>query len=295
MDTELDMLLAMLGSVALLLLIVGVGAAYYARCIVTCEQGHALVISKATSTEVCFASVFVPPLMGRVEVMDVRAKRVVIERSGKDGVICRDGVRADVGAVFHVRVRPTADDILLVARSMGCARAGDQAVIDELFAAKFSETLATVAKELELEDIVTARDAFRDQIIRRGSEDLAGWVLDDVVIDRLEQTPASALDPDDILDAEGLRKITERTTQAKLRRSELQRKTELQLRQMQAEVEALIIDLERDKAQALDLLRRDTGRSLTERDLEARIEERLRALIRPVVEQVLDERATEQT
>jgi uncharacterized membrane protein YqiK len=290
MDMELQMWLVAL---AVPVLLVGVVGVVYARCTVTCPPGHVLVVNRARSTEIFFASGLVPPVVARAEVMDIRAQRVVIERAGKDGVICRDNVRADIRMVFHVHIRRAADDILRVAQSIGCARAGDQRVLDERFGAKFSEAMKTVAKRLDFEEIVAERDAFRDEVMKIAEEDLSGWVLEGAVVERLEQTPASALDPDNILDAEGLRKITERTTQAKIRRNELQLEAERRHRQAQAEVEALIIELERNKAQALDALRGSTGRTLTERDLEARIEERLRSLIRPVVEQILDERATD--
>jgi uncharacterized membrane protein YqiK len=44
-------------------------------------------------------------------------------------------------------------------------------------------------------------------------KDLNGFVLDDAAIDYLEQTPIEALDRDNIMDAEGIRKITALTVE----------------------------------------------------------------------------------
>jgi uncharacterized membrane protein YqiK len=260
---------------------------FYGRCYKKIEQGHALIVNKMNDVSVFFTGGLVFPWVHRAEVIDTRVKTIVIERTGKDGVICRDNLRADIAATFVVRVNKTAQDVLKVAQTVGCARAGDQVVLEELFAARFSEALKTVAKRLDFEELHADRGAFRDEVLALIGQDLQGYVLDDLVLDRLEQTPASCLDPDNILDAEGLRKITERTTQEKVRRNELQMKAERDIRRAQAELEELIIEQERTRAGALGDLRRTTGRALTDRDLQERIDERLRALVRPVIVQVL--------
>jgi uncharacterized membrane protein YqiK len=282
-----SMVLLMIVPVLLLAGLLGVLLLVYAHLYKKIEQGHALIVNKMNDVSVFFTGGLVFPWVHRAEVIDTRVKTIVIERTGKDGVICRDNLRADIAATFVVRVNKTAQDVLKVAQTIGCARAGDQVVLEELFAARFSEALKTVAKRLDFEELHADRGAFRDEVLALIGEDLQGYVLDDLVLDRVEQTPASCLDPDNILDAEGLRKITERTTREKVRRNELQMKAERDMRRAQAELEELIIEQERTRAGALGELRRTTGRALTDRDLQERIDERLRALVRPVIVQVL--------
>jgi hypothetical protein len=124
----------------------------------------------------------------------------------------RDNIRADIKVTFFVRVNKTVDDVLKVAQSIGCARASDQKTLEDLFTAKFSEALKTVGKQLEFEELYKKRDIFRDQIISVIGKDLNGFVLDDAAIDYLEQTPLELLDPHNILDAQGIKKITDITT-----------------------------------------------------------------------------------
>jgi uncharacterized membrane protein YqiK len=96
--------------------------------------------------------------------------------------------------------------VLKVAQSIGCARS-QQSTLEELFAAKFSEALKTVGKKMEFEHLYTHRDVFKDQIISVIGKDLNGYVLDDAAIDFLEQTPISVLDPANVLEALGIKKI----------------------------------------------------------------------------------------
>jgi len=106
---------------------------------------------------------------------------------------------------FYLRVNETAEDVLKVAKSIGANRASDKGAVHELFAAKFSEALKTVGKQTEFVQLFENRQDFREQIIEVIGDDLNGYVLEDVAIDYLEQTPIQQLDSNNILDAEGRR------------------------------------------------------------------------------------------
>jgi uncharacterized membrane protein YqiK len=182
------------------------------------DQGRALIINKMNRTEVTFSGGVVLPVFHRAEFMDLSVKTIDINRCGKAGVICQDSIRADMKVTFFVRVNQTMDDVLQVARLIGCAQASDQRTIEELFAAKFSEALDAVGKQLDFEQLYTQRDSFKDEIMKVIGRDLNGYVLDDVAIAYLEQTPIEDLDPNNILDARGIRKIMELTAQVNERR-----------------------------------------------------------------------------
>jgi regulator of protease activity HflC (stomatin/prohibitin superfamily) len=172
------------------------------------KHGQALIINKlGGEPRVTFRGALVLPIVQRAELLDVSTRQIVIARRGKAGVICADNIRADVEVTFHVRVNHTTDDVLRVAQSVGCERASQPGTLEELFGAKFSEALKTVAKQLEFEELFTQRDVFKDRVIEVIGRDLGGYVLDDAVIDHLEQTPLEYLDPDNVLDAQGIQKI----------------------------------------------------------------------------------------
>jgi uncharacterized membrane protein YqiK len=174
------------------------------------EPGTALVLMQTGVREakvVIDGGAMVIPYLTKAEVIDLSVKRIVLDRRGKEGLVCRDCIRADVGATFLVRINQTAEDILKVSRTVGCARAADQTALEELFTAKFAEGLKTVARQLDFEELTRERDRFKDQVIAVIGKDLNGYVLDDVAIDHLEQTPIEFLDPGNVLDAQGIKKI----------------------------------------------------------------------------------------
>jgi hypothetical protein len=78
--------------------------------------------------------------------MDISVKTIEIDRRGKEGLICKDNIRADIKVTFFVRVNKTVEDVLKVAQSIGCCARVDQKTIEHLFTAKFSEALKTVGK-----------------------------------------------------------------------------------------------------------------------------------------------------
>ncbi len=214
------------------------------------EQGKALIISKVKKVDVTFTGAVVLPVLHKSEVMDISVKTIDIERTGQEGLICRDNIRADIRITFFVRVNKTTEDVIKVAQAIGTARASDRETLQELFNAKFSEALKTVGKQLDFVDLYTKRDEFRDQIVRVIGTDLNGYSLEDAAIDFLEQTPMAQLDPANILDAQGIRKITELTAIEHVRTNEYQRNEQKEITRQDVDAREAILELERRQADA---------------------------------------------
>lgn len=215
------------------------------------EQGYAMIVNTLRAEpEVTFTGRMVYPIIHKSEIMDIALKTVEIDRSGTEGLICRDNIRADIKVKFFVRVNKTAEDVLKVAQGIGCQRASSPEILEELFSAKFSEALKTVGKSLDFVDLYQARDHFRDEIIRQIGDDLSGYVLEDAAIDYLEQTPMHKLDSNNILDAQGIKKITELTAVEHVRTNELRRNEEMQIKKKDVETQEALLELERQQADA---------------------------------------------
>ncbi|WP_313302596.1 flotillin family protein [Diaphorobacter sp.] len=214
-------------------------------------QGTALIINDTTAQpKVKFTGGLVLPVIHKKEFMKISLITLEIDRRGKEGLICRDNMRADITVAFYLRVNETAEDVLKVAKSIGVDRASDKVAVNELFNAKFSEALKTVGKQIEFVKLFENRQDFRDQIIHVIGNDLNGYVLEDVAIDYLEQTPKASLDPNNILDAEGIRKITELTANQNIVTNELERNAELAITKKNVETKESMLALERQQADA---------------------------------------------
>lgn len=239
--------IAVIAVVVFFLVLFSLFAKFYRKI----EQGHALIVNtmRAEPT-VTFTGCMVYPVIHKAELMEISVKTIEIDRSGREGLICKDNIRADIKVKFFVRVNKTAEDVLKVAQGVGCARASDQEALEDLFSAKFSEALKTVGKSMEFVDLYQARDNFRDEIIRQIGDDLSGYVLEDAAIDYLEQTPLSKLDGSNILDAQGIKKITELTAVESVRTNELRRNEEMQIKKKNVETQEALLELERQAADA---------------------------------------------
>jgi uncharacterized membrane protein YqiK len=221
------------------------------KCYRKVSQGTALVRTGMGGARVSTSSgMIVVPVLHRAEFMDISVKRIEIARQGEEGLICQDNLRADIKVAFFVRVNNTAHDILQVAQSLGCARVSEPRALVELFDAKFSEALKTVGKKFDFVDLYNERDRFKEGIVQLIGRDLNGYVLDDSAIDFLEQTPLDKLNKNNILDAEGIKKITDLTARQQILANQIERDKEKTITKQNVEAREAILELERQREEA---------------------------------------------
>lgn len=237
--------------VAVVVLMIFVMLLMFKAFYIKVPQGTALIVNDMSSTpKVHFTGALVYPVIYKKEFMKISLITLEVDRRAKDGLICRDNMRADITVAFYLRVNETQQDVLKVAKAIGVDRASDRTAVNELFNAKFSEALKTVGKQIEFVKLFENRQEFRDRIIEVIGNDLNGYVLEDVAIDYLEQTPKASLDPNNILDAEGIRKITELTAAQNVITNELERNEQLAITKKNVETREAMLALERQQADA---------------------------------------------
>ena len=221
-------------------------------------QGMAMVRTGRGGTTIEYdKGMFVVPVIHMMEFMDLSVKTVEISRMKEEGLICKDNIRADIKVVFFVRVSKNVDDIKDVAQSIGCKRASDPQTLRELFEAKFSEGLKTVGKRFDFVDLYDNRDSFKREIIDTIGSDLNGYVLDDCAIDFLEQTQVEYLKINNILDAEGIKKITELTATQKIKANFIRREEEKTIKEQDVEAREAILEYERQLAEKEERQKRE--------------------------------------
>jgi len=235
------------------------------------KQGTAIVKNGTGGTSVSFTSTYALPIIHRVELMDISVKRIEIDRRGKDGLICKDNIRADIEVAFFVRVNKTPDDVKNVAQFLGCERASDQTALFSLFEPKFSEALKTVGKHFDFIELYTERDKFREEILRVIGGDLNGYVLDNASIDYLEQTPLELLNENNVLDAEGIKKITDLTSKEQMSANLIRREKEKTITKQDVEAREAILSLERQQREAEEKQRREIAEIVARQRAEAEV------------------------
>lgn len=264
-------------AILIILGLFGLFKAFYIKV----PQGTALIVNDMTSQpKVHFTGALVYPVIYKKEFMRISLLTLEVDRRGKDGLICQDNLRADITVAFYLRVNETTEDVLKVAKAIGVDRASDHQAVSTLFSAKFSEALKTVGKQFELSKLFEDRQNFRDRIVDVIGKDLNGYALEDVAIDYLEQTPKSALDPNNIFDSEGIRKITEITAIHNIETNQKERDQELAIQKKNVETREASLALERQQADAEARQKREIDNIRareTSETLRVQEEERLKA------------------
>ncbi len=251
-------------------------AAFFKKAI----QGQALIVTAKGKTKVSFDGILVYPVINRMELMDISIKKLEIERLGEDGLICKDNMRADIKVAFFVRVNKSEQDVINVAQIIGCERASDIDTLKQLFEAKFSEALKTVGKRFDFVELYDNRSNFRDEIVNEIGRDLNGYMLDDCAIDYLEQTPIEFLKSNNILDAEGIKKITDLTAVQNMKSNLIRREEEKTLKKQDVEAREAILELEKQLAEKEAKQAREVANIVAREDAEtAKVveEERLKS------------------
>ncbi len=268
-DLLIAVVVIVVSFIGIMLVILALLKAFYTKV----PQGTALIKNGLflSHPKVSFTGAFVFPVIHIKEFMQVSLVTLQVDRRGKDGLICKDNLRADITVAFYLRVNETQEDVLKVAKSIGVDRASDSNALDELFNAKFSEALKTVGKQFDFERLFDERQNFRDRIVQTIGEDLNGYALEDVAIDYLEQTPMELLDPNKIQDAEGIRKITDLTARESVATNELMRNAELAKQKKNVEAKEASLALERQQATAEAQQKREIESTIAREEAETQV------------------------
>ena len=234
-------------------------------------HGRALVRTGSGGTKIAFEKgMFVIPVLHRLEIMDITLKTISIERLAGNGLICKDNIRADIKVAFFIRVNRDVEEAAKVALNIGCQSASTKETLESLFDAKFSEALKTVGKQFDFVDLYNNRDDFRKEILSLIGRNLNGYLLDDCAIDFLEQTSLSAMKDDNILDAEGIKKIIELTATQQIKANFIENEKRKTITKQDAEAQETILQYERQLAEKQETQKREIA-NITDKERTATI------------------------
>jgi uncharacterized membrane protein YqiK len=223
--------------IALAVIALAAAALVFVLCIKKIRPGRAGIKTGFGGMKVAFDWMVRIPVLQTYHIVDISVKKLEITRKGKDGLVCRDNIRADITVAFYIRVEATEESVRKVAQMLTPERVSDMAQLRELFEAKFSEALKTAGKQMEFHELFTERLRFRDEIQTTIGKDLDGFILQDVAIDYLEQTPLTEHDPNNVLDAEGIKKITEITQRERVKANEFSQRAQVEVEKENADAD----------------------------------------------------------
>ncbi|WP_104401351.1 peptidase [Vibrio penaeicida] len=228
-------------------------------------EGEALIVNGIDRTRASLTGTFVWPVVNRFEYMDITRKKISVVRSGRkdqegeeyEGLHCSDNIRADLKVDFYIGVNHEEDDIVRVAKLFTANEASNLDRLKEHFQPKFSEALKTAVKQFEFEELLTNRRTFRDAVVQVIGSEMDGFKIYDVVIDKIDQTSLEAHNPDNILDVEGIRKISSITAQKNTETNAIRQDERTTIKKKDVEAEANRLQLDKQEKESIARTQRE--------------------------------------
>jgi flotillin len=192
------------------------------------------------------------PYFHEISRVNMQTLRLHVDRSGNSSVITKDRMRVDVGAEFYVSVIPDRDGISRAAQTLG-RRLFQPEQLGELIEGKLIDAIRAVAARMTLDELHENRGNFVAEVGAGLTDTLArnGLELDSVSLTGLDQTPFSALDENNALNAVGMRRLAEVVAKSKKDRAEIDADADVSVRRaaMEAARQNLEIDLREREAE----------------------------------------------
>ena len=201
-------------------------------------------------TKVCLGrGAIVLPVFHEVTWISLETIKLIATRSRDQAILTADKIRIDVVAELYAHVGHTVDDLLTAGRSLG-EKTFDPEKVRSLLEAKIVSALRSYAATKTLSELHENRDGFAREIKQNVLESFHanGLTLEEVTIVTLEQTDKEYFDSNNVFDAEGLKVITEVTSDARRRVHETEKRTTVSIRQKDLDTQLELLEIERQEA-----------------------------------------------
>lgn len=183
--------------------------------------------------------------------VDLGTMAIEIERTEHNALLTIDPQYADIKAIFYIKVNPTVEGITDAARTIG-GRQVDAEAVKQLVDAKLDGALRDVAASFTLMSLHQEREKFIQEVQNRLKTDLEenGLVLESVSILTLRAARQGSFGTDDVFGAQVARANAQVIQQALRERNDIERRTEIEIKQRDTDTAKLRLDLDRDLALA---------------------------------------------
>lgn len=192
------------------------------------------------------------PVIHEIIPVSLKTFKLDVDRTGPEALITADFLRADVKAVFYVRVRKEPEDIVQAATSLGIT-SSDPTAVQELIFEKLVSALRTVAATQKLYDLNAKRAEFAEAVQRIVEQDLKsnGLTLESVTISSLDQAPLDAMRPqDNVFDAQGAKTIAEQVQAQRVAKNIIERDADQRVKEQNVKTAQYVAQQEVIEARA---------------------------------------------
>ena len=191
------------------------------------------------------------PVFHEVTWISLETMKLIVNRSREQAVLTSDKIRVDVVVEMYTHVGHNEEAVLMASRSLG-EKTFDADAVRSLLEAKVIGAIRSYAATKTLMELHEDRNGFAGAIEEAVIESFKanGLVLEEVTIVSLEQSAKEFFNANNIFDAEGLKIITEITSDAKRKVHDTEKKTTVAIRQKDLDTQLELLEIERKQAVA---------------------------------------------
>ena len=203
-------------------------------------------------TKICLGKgAIVLPVFHEISWVSLETIKFAVSRAREQAILTADNIRIDVNAEFYAHVGHTEEAVLTASRTLG-EKTFDADKVRNLLEAKVVGALRSFAATKTLKQLHENRDGFAREIKEDVSESFAanGLMLEEVTIVALEQSTKEYFRADNVFDAEGLKVITEITSEARRKVHTTEKQTTVAIRNKDLTTQLELLDIERQEAVA---------------------------------------------
>lgn len=173
------------------------------------------------------------PIIHQLQKVSMSAMSISIDRSGRDAVMCRDQLRADMKLEFELKVSPSEDGIATAAQSLGAriSRVGD--AVQDLLSGILIDAIQNAAAGRAMDEIHLDRTGFADAVAEaaRARSERLGLELISAAMISIDQSNSSHLDENNAFHAQGMRRLAELISEQRKARVAAETSTEIAIRE----------------------------------------------------------------
>jgi uncharacterized membrane protein YqiK len=203
-------------------------------------------------TKVCLGKgAIVLPVFHDITWVSLETMKFAVSRAREQAVLTADNIRIDVNTELYAHVGHTEEAVLTASRTLG-EKTFDAEKVRNLLEAKVVGALRSFAAKKTLKQLHENRDGFAREIKDNVSESFAanGLDLEEVTIVALEQSTKEYFRADNVFDAEGLKVITEITSEARRKVHTTEKQTTVAIRNKDLTTQLELLEIERQEAVA---------------------------------------------
>lgn len=196
----------------------------------------------------CFAL----PILHQVQRVSMGSVTFPVHRKGRESLLTRDQLRADIEMEFELRVEPTPEGIATAAQVLGMriARGGD--AIREVVAGALINAMQDAAARRNLADIHLDRSGYTSEVTDAVAEHGArlGLAMVSTSLVSVDQSDLSQLNEGNAFNAQGMRRLAEMVAEQRKARVKVETETEIAIRESRLAQHQRQLELQRAEQEA---------------------------------------------